>query len=58
MYLEKHHNAEMVFDSTPVDFDLTLFEKKDWSFLAYGCEELVEELPPNMPKPCGKAKTM
>ena len=57
-YLKKHHNSEMVFDPTPVDFDRSLFEKQDWSFSQYGCEELVEELPDGMPEPRGQSMTM
>ena len=56
-YLKKHHNAEMVFDPTPVEFDRSVFDQ-DWTFLSYACEELREELPPNMPKPLGSSMTM
>ncbi len=31
-YLKQHHNSEMVFDPTPVQFDRSLFERQDWSF--------------------------
>ena len=31
-YLKVHHNTEMVFDLTPVEFDHNLFERQDWSF--------------------------
>ena len=35
------------------------FERQeDWSFSAYGCEELKEELPCNMPPPLGPLMTM
>jgi hypothetical protein len=57
-YLKKHHNAEMVFDPTPVDFDRSIFEPQDWSYSQYGCEDLKEELPSNMPTPLGKSMTM
>ena len=57
-YLKKHHHAEMVFDPTPVEFDLTTFESQDWSYSQYGCEELKEELPPNMPTPRGQSMRM
>jgi len=48
----------MVFDPTPVTPDMNLFEQQDWSYSSYGCEGLVEELPSNMPKPCGPSMTM
>ena len=48
----------MVFDSTPVTPDMSSFEQQDWSYLPYGCEGLVEELPSNMPKPCGPSMTV
>jgi len=57
-YLKKHHNSEMVFDPTPVQFDRSLFERQDWSFSQYGCEEMVEELPDGMPVPLGQSMTM
>jgi len=57
-YLKAHSNTEMVFDPTPVTPDMSLFEQQDWSYLPYGCEGLVEELPSNMPKPCGPSMTM
>ena len=57
-YLKKHHNSEMVFDPTPVEFDRSLFERQDWSFSQYGCEEMVEELPDGMPVPLGQSMTM
>ncbi len=55
-YLKKHHNSE--FDPTPVQFDRSLFERQDWSFLQYGCEEMVEVLPDGMPVPLGQSITM
>ncbi len=48
----------MVFDPTPVALDMNLFERQDWSYSPYGCEGLSEELPNNMPKPCGPSMTM
>jgi hypothetical protein len=57
-YLKAHSNTEMVFDPTPVTPDMSLFERQDWSYSPYGCEGLVEELPSNMPKPCGPSMTM
>ena len=57
-YLKAHSNTEMVFDPTPVVLDMNLFERQDWSYSPYGCEGLAEELPNNMPKPCGPSMTM
>ena len=57
-YLKKHHNAEMVFDQSKIDLSKFDFAKGDWSYSAYGCEELKEELPPNMPGPLGRALTI
>ena len=57
-YLKAHSNTEMVFDPTPVALDMNLFERQDWSYSPYGCEGLSEELPNNMPKPCGPSMTM
>jgi hypothetical protein len=48
----------MVFNPTPVQFDRSLFERQDWSFSQYGCEEMVEELPDGMPVPLGQSMTM
>lgn len=53
-YLKHHHNACMVFDPTEWDIPEGMFEKEDWSYSPYGCEELCEELPPNMPKALGR----
>jgi hypothetical protein len=57
-YLKKYHNAEMVFDPTPCDFDEILFEQKDWTYSAYGNYNLKEELPGNIPKQLGPSFTM
>jgi hypothetical protein len=57
-YLKAHLNTEIVFNPTPVTPDMTLFERQDWSYLPYGCEELNEELPSNMPKSLGPSMTM
>ena len=57
-YLKAHLNTEMVFNPTPVALDMNLFEQQDWSYLPYGCKGLTEELPNNMPKPCGPLMTM
>jgi hypothetical protein len=57
-YLKAHSNTKMVFNPTPVTPHMSLFERQDWSYLPYGCEGLVEELPSNMPKVCGPSMTM
>jgi hypothetical protein len=57
-YLKAHSNTEMVFDPMPVALHMKLFEQQDWSYLLYGHKGLAEELPNNMPKPCGPSMTM
>jgi hypothetical protein len=57
-YLKAHVNTEIVFDPMPLIIEMTLFEYQDWSFLAYGCEELKEELPNNMSSSFGPSMTM
>jgi hypothetical protein len=57
-HLKAYSNTEMVFGLTPVTPDMTLFELQDWSYSPYGCEELNEELPCNMPKSLGPSMTM
>ena len=57
-YLKKHYNAEMVFDLTPMDFDRSLFEQQDWSNSAYGHEDMKEERPKGMLRPCGPGFTV
>ena len=59
-YLKSHTNSEMVFDPSWVEFDKTLFPKKDWGYSIYAQAEsdLQEEPPPNMPKPRGRGMDM
>ena len=57
-YLKAHSNTEMVFNPMPVALNMSLFEQHNWLYLLYGCEGLTEELPNNMPKPCGPLMTM
>ncbi len=57
-YLKAHSNTEMVFNPMLVALDMNLFEQQDWLYLRYGCKGLAEELPNNMPKPCGPLMTM
>ena len=58
--LNFHAISEMVFDPSDVDFDRSLFPRKDWYYLIYTQDDtnLMEELPQNMPKPRGKGMTM
>ena len=55
-YLKKHHNAEMPFDPTEKEIDMSRFVKQDWSKSIYGVLE--EELPDNMPVPHGLSMRM
>jgi hypothetical protein len=57
-YLKAHSNAEMVFDPAPVEPDMTLFGRQDWTYSPYDYEGTQEELPSNMPKSCGPWMTM
>ncbi len=57
-YLKAHPNAKMVFDPTPVEPDMSLFERQDWLYSTYGYESLKEELPLDMPVRHGKLMTM
>ena len=52
-YLSKYHNAEMVFDPSNPDIDLTKYEKKDWASSEFGYIKEIEEVPKNMPEPRG-----
>eukprot|EP00970_Alexandrium_tamarense_P013767 scaffold3678_cov106-Alexandrium_tamarense.AAC.1 len=56
-YLKKHHNAEMVFDPSDPVVEPSQFERQDWSHTVYG-DDLVEELPPDMPPPRGQGFRM
>lgn len=59
-YLKCHHNAEMVFDPTAVELDMSLFKREDWRYSIYtqDGEVLKETLPPDMPEPRGKGMQM
>ncbi len=57
-YLKAHSNTEMVFDPTPPIIDMSLFEQQDWSFSAYSCESLMEDLPSNTPLSFSPSMTM
>ena len=56
-YLKIHHNAEIVFDSSDPDIDMSKFERQDWSGTVYQ-NFLKEESPPNMPTPRGQSMKM
>jgi hypothetical protein len=56
-YFKKHHNAEMVFDPSNPVVEPSQFEQQDWSHTLYG-DDLVEELPPDMPPPRGQGFRM
>ena len=48
----------MVFDPMPIEPDHTLFERQDWSYSAYGYEDLKEEFPSDIPVPHGQSMRM
>jgi hypothetical protein len=50
-YLEKKHNARIVFDPTYPDLDMSVFKECDWKEF-YG--NITEAIPPNAPKSRGK----
>jgi hypothetical protein len=51
-YLNKHEKSSIVFDPTDPYFDPVAFQEVDWSEF-YG--DVVDELPPKMPKPLGNS---
>jgi hypothetical protein len=55
-YLDKHHNAEMVFDPTEPEVDEDDFKRRDWGNSIYG--DVEEEMPPNMPPALGRGFRM
>ena len=60
-YLERHHNAVLLFDPTPMNFDKEGdFPKQDWSHSIYKTDQsnLKESLPEGLPEPCGKEMDM
>ena len=46
-YLEKKHNAQIVFDPTYSELDMSVFKECDWKEF-YG--NITEAIPPNAPK--------
>ena len=60
-YLKNNTNSELVFDPTENSFNKGAdFPRKDWAYSIFNCDgaDLMEILPPNMPKPRGKRMTM
>ena len=61
-YLKRHHNTEMVYDSTTPEIDVqNEFPKEDWTTSVYLDEDgkiPTEEIPEDAPKPLGKPMTM
>ena len=55
-FLGSHHNAVIIFDSTPPDTDHSAFTDKDWTASAY--DECKEEIRYNAPEPRGVGFTM
>jgi hypothetical protein len=50
-YLEKNHNARIVFDPSYPNIDMSDFKECDWKQY-YG--NVTEAIPPNTPEPRGK----
>lgn len=50
-FLDKRHNARVVFDQSYPDLDMTAFKECDWKAF-YG--DVQEAIPPNAPPPRGK----
>ena len=50
-YLNKHNNAEMVFNPIEPSVDHKDFKREDWYSRIYGDTEV--EIPQNMPEPRG-----
>ena len=53
-YLEKYHNAEMLFHPTEPQIDSSAFQRQDWTYSAMSESERTEVLPPGIPRPLGK----
>jgi hypothetical protein len=52
--LRKDHNAEMACDPSDLVIGKSAFQQKDWTSGEFGHPQGKEELPPNMPEPCGQ----
>jgi len=53
-YLEKYHNAEMLFDPTEPQVDSRAFQRQDWTYSTMSESERTEVLPPDMPQQRGR----
>ena len=56
-YLKKYHNSEIVFDPSDPVIDESKFERQDWASSEFG-SDIKEELPKNIPEPCGMGFVM
>ena len=54
-YLGKYHNAEMLYDPTEPQINLSSFKKQDWTYSTMSETDRTEVLPPDMPAPRGKS---
>lgn len=50
-FLKKHHNTEVVLDSSEPDIEEHLFQKENWEHSVYGKGH--EIIPPDAPESCG-----
>ena len=57
-YLKKHHNAELVFDPTYPEINMSDFEVRDWTTSEFGHVQGKEDLPPNIPEARGAGFAM
>ena len=58
MYLDKHHNAEIVYDPSDPVIDQARFQKQDWASSEFGHIEGEEQVPANAPEPRGMGFVM
>ena len=54
-YLKKYNNTVMVYDPSDPAIDEAAFKLNDWTSSEFSHIQGNEELPPNMPEPCGQA---
>ena len=57
-YLDKHHNAEIVYDPSDPVIDQARFQKQDWASSEFGHIEGEEQVPANAPEPRGMGFVM
>ena len=57
-YLKKRHTAELVFDPTYPEINMSNFEVKDWTMSEFGHVQGEEELPQNIPESRGVGFTI